>query len=219
MSGRRIAIAVAAVVAGLALAAGGRAAYAQEDEPAQMEGAGAAAGNDAADIVPGEIPDAADGPVPMTPRRSDVLVATPPQARQPPRLGDIHWIGNQAHCRFLREGQAENPEDPESWRYLLLIERFNDSQVTLERGYARIDGLVRELALQTRETGSGGEIRRYATLGEAPVSLTVKMTLLGRTRTVTRYSGEITLERDGLSTSGKFDGTCAPDAANLRDKS
>ncbi|MBZ0163554.1 MAG: hypothetical protein K8H74_12670 [Notoacmeibacter sp.] len=219
MSGRRIAIAVAVVMAGLALAAGGRAAYAQEDEPAQMEGAGAAAGDDAADSIPGEVPDAADAPVPMTPRRSDVLIATPPQAPQPPRLGDIHWIGSEAHCRFLREGQAENPEDPESWRYLLLIERFHDGQVTLERGYARIDGLVRELALLTREASGDGEIRRYETLGEAPVSLTVTMKLLGRTRAVTRYSGEITLERDGLSTSGKFDGTCAPDAANLRAKS
>lgn len=217
MSGRRIAIAAAVIVAGLAFSAGGPAAYAQEDEPAQMEGAAAA--DDTAEGVEDDAVDASDAPVPMTPRRSDVLVATPPPAPQPPRLGDIHWIGSEAHCRFLREGQAENPEDPESARYLLLIERFHDGQVTLERGYARIDGLVRELALLAREEAGDGEVRRYRTLGEAPVSLTVTMKLLGRTRAVTRYTGEITLERDGLSTSGKFDGTCAPDAANLRAKS
>ncbi len=215
----RIGMRAVLLAAGLMLAAGGRTACAQEDAPAQMEGSGETASEDSSPKNPAEALDPADAPVPMTPRRSDVIVATPPGNPQPPQLGDIHWIESAAHCRFLREGQLEDPEDPDSWRYLLLIERFYDNQVTIERAYARIDGLIRELALLNRVSKDDGELRTYTTLGENSVTVSVTMKLQARTKAQTRYGGNIVVERNGLSASAKFDGACAPDAANKRSKS
>ena len=202
--------------------------------PAQAQEEGAPA-------VPG------DSPVPATPDPSDVLITAPPIPVFAPDLGVIGFDVPEAHCRLLFKtppvaekpaaSEAEEGELPQAAPakvdekadtpapvavpippMLFFTERRYDSMVMIERGYARIDALLRELELVSREKAPGTDNRVYRTLGADPVTLTLSLRIAGMTRAETRIEGIAKAERAGAASEAALEGACRPDAANERAK-
>jgi hypothetical protein len=94
-----------------------------------------------------------------------------PARADAPVIGEVSWRRADAHCAFARIG-AEAPPDS----YLFVTELVSDDSISIERGYMRIDGLLRELQLVERSLGEGREVRHYRTFGEAPAEVRLTMT-------------------------------------------
>ena len=98
---------------------------------------------------------------------------------------------------------------------LFFTERRFDGFGTFERGYARVNGLLRELALVSRDKRPDGERRRYQTLEPVPVALELDFTVSGRTKILTLLDGSITVARgENSAPAVTVTGLCGPDAAN-----
>ena len=214
----------------VALLAHPLAGLAQEEDPSTLEGTEEATSEPAAPVE--EAP-AGDAPVAATPDPADVLVSTPPPQVFAPSIGRVGFDVPQAHCRFLFADAAEGPlpaepkpaqaaaEDglPADPGLMFFTERRYDSMVMIERGYARIDALLRELELVSRETKDKTETRVYRTLGGEPVTLTLTFTIAEMTKLNTLVDGKGLASRNGASSEEEFTGVCQPDAANERAKS
>lgn len=153
----------------------------------------------------------------------------PDPAGAPPSLTATGFDHPGAHCRFVavgdlaKDAKDDAPEkeltgektvlaDPST---LFFTERRFDGFGTFERGYARINGLLRELQLASRDKRPDGETRRYRTLETEPVTIDLDFTVSGRTKTLTLLDGSITLARgDNTAPAVMVTGLCGPDAAN-----
>lgn len=132
-----------------------------------------------------------------------------------PVPGNVFWHPDEAHCRFIRtDAEVAEPDKPETWRYLFVTELISDDIASAERGYMRLDGLLRELEFLSREQTDTGEVRLYRSFGELPVSVEVDMragegkkSKLGQTILVS-YSGTVTLERENSLRFVPFTGSC-----------
>ena len=153
----------------------------------------------------------------------------PDPAGAPPSLTAIGFDHPGAHCRFLAaggppEGASEGAADKELTSQktvhadpatLFFTERRFDGFGTFERGYARVNGLLRELALVSRDKRPDGERRRYQTLEPVPVALELDFTVSGRTKILTLLDGSITVARgENSAPAVTVTGLCGPDAAN-----
>ncbi|MCB1420751.1 MAG: hypothetical protein KDJ74_17790 [Notoacmeibacter sp.] len=209
---------------------------AQEEDASTLEGAEEAAPDNAG---PTQQAEPGDAPVPATPDPAEVLVTTPPPQIFAPALGRIGFEVPGAHCRFLftEADSAPEPDKPAEATpaadstnaetdglladpgLMFFTERRYDSMVMIERGYARIDALLRELELVSRETKDKTETRVYRTLGGEPVTLTLTFTIAEMTKLNTLVDGKALASRNGASSEEEFTGVCQPDAANERAKS
>lgn len=188
-----------------------------------------------------------DAPVPATPDPADVLITAPPIPVFAPELGVIGFDVPDAHCRLMFKvppvsetvdtSEAEEGELPQAAPakagdkaeapaaaavpvppLLFFTERRYDSMVMIERGYARIDALLRELELVSREKTPETDTRIYRTLGTDQVTLTLALRIAGMTKTETRIEGSAKAERAGAASEAELEGLCLPDAANERAK-
>lgn len=143
------------------------------------------------------------------------MLAILPHAHAALQIGDVFWHPAETHCRFVRNGEAEpDTGEPETWRYLFVTELVSDDIASTERGYMRLGGLLRELEFVSRTETEKGEVRRYRTFGEAPVSVEIDMqagegskSKLGQTILV-QYTGTLTLARDNSQRFVPFSGSC-----------
>ncbi len=132
-----------------------------------------------------------------------------------PSPGAVFWHPDQTHCRFVRTGDAlPDPEKPETWRYLMVTELVSDDITSVERGYMRLDGLLRELDFVERKQSKAGETRTYRTFGLNPIIARIEMqagdkekSKIGQTVLV-YYTGTITLIRGGSKLFVNFKGRC-----------
>lgn len=138
-----------------------------------------------------------------------------PQAQAALQIDELFWHPTETHCRFVRNGET-GPQSgkPETWRYLFVTEIVSDDIASAERGYIRLGGLLRELEFLSRTETKKGEVRRYRTFGEAPVSIEIDMragegkkSKLGQTILV-QYTGTLTLARDNSQRFVPFSGSC-----------
>lgn len=91
-------------------------------------------------------------------------------------VGAVFWHPDEAHCRFIRRGAVEpQAEKPESWRYIFVTELVSDDISSIERGYMRLGGLLRELEFLGRRETDSGEVRLYKTLGQPTTDVEVDM--------------------------------------------
>lgn len=58
---------------------------------------------------------------------------------------------------------------------VFVTERLFDGRAAIERGYMRLGGLLRELALRQKQTVENGEMRVYETFGGAPITVRLDM--------------------------------------------
>ena len=212
-------------------------AQAQAQSQAQVSGDPAPGTTKQAQNPPAASPGPAPGggdPVPdpvqddAGPAESPVLLAP---SGAPPTLTAIGFDHPGAHCRFLRAEGADSGDDagqskPEEQlttyktihadpATLFFTERWFDGFGTFERGYARINGLLRELVLIERAKRTDGERRRYETLEKAPVSVFLEFTVSERTRMLTLLDGSVRVSRGGKTGEAvAVAGLCGPDAAN-----
>lgn len=121
-----------------------------------------------------------------------------------PETGKVFWHPDEAHCRFNRTEVPEpDPDKPETWRFLFVSELVSDDLASAERGYMRLDGLLRELEFVSRRETDRGERRVYRTFGEGPITVDLDLAAgegekskLGQTILV-HYTGTLTVSRDG----------------------
>lgn len=160
----------------------------------------------------------------------------------PPTVSAIGFEHPGVHCRFLRDGPpdgketgdaaslpdedgvADQPPEKQLTSYktvyadpatLLFTERRFDGLGTFERGYARINGLLRELALVSRTSEGKSEERRYRTLEADPVLIDLSFSVTERQKVLTLVDGTMTLSRgEAKGSSIPVTGLCGPDAAN-----
>lgn len=125
-----------------------------------------------------------------------------------PVIGEIVWYQTGAYCTFQRAEQAFTYDDPETWRFLFITELVQEGGITVERGYMRLDGVLREMEFLGRDSTDYGEIRRYRTFGPLPVTVTIDMTSGESGPEDTPYFGKIVAERAGLETEVAFKGDC-----------
>lgn len=127
-----------------------------------------------------------------------------------PRVDDIVWYKTDAHCSFRRAGHKLDSEDPESWRFVLLISRTGgrDGRATIETGYMKIDGILRQLRFEARNEAEGGETRRYSTYGDEPARIEVEMKPGGKEAEPAGYEGTISVIRHDARTDVSFEGDC-----------
>ena len=105
------------------------------------------------------------------------LGALPAMAQPgPPTIGEMLWQKDEARCSFVR-ADAEAPEAAEGnvGRYVFVTELASDSRISIERGYMRIDGLLRELEFLDERSEAEGRIRRYRTFGDSPLSVALEL--------------------------------------------
>lgn len=132
-----------------------------------------------------------------------------------PEPGTVFWHPDEAHCRFNR---TETPEpdrgDPATWRFLFVSELVSDDLASAERGYLRLDGLLRELEFTSRRETDMGERRTYRTFGEEPVTIDLDLVAgkgeksrLGQTILV-HYTGTMTVSRGGSQRLVPLHGSC-----------
>ncbi len=138
-------------------------------------------------------------------------------------VGAVFWHPDETHCRFVRGGAAEpKPEKPDSWRYIFVTELVSDDISSVERGYMRLGGLLRELVfLGRRETGSG-EVRLYKTLGQPPTDVEVDMragesrkSKLGQT-VFFEYTGMVSVSIGHSRRLVPFTGSCGVEPEKLK---
>ncbi len=141
---------------------------------------------------------------------SSMFLLLPAHGEQPngPQIGDINWYLADSYCNFFRTGHTFEYDDPASWQFVFLTSLVSDSKITSERGYARINGVLRELELVERTLTDFGERRLYRTYGDAPVTLTVTMHTGEKGSEHTNYTGTINAQGPGGQTSVSFAGDC-----------
>ena len=144
-----------------------------------------------------------------------LLAATPVARAQAPVIGEIVWHRADAHCAFA---PADSAGAGESGPYIFVTELASDDQMAVERGYMRIDGLLRELALVERKEEEAAELRVYRTFGDMPVEVTIAMRP-GETRksaqgqvVLTRYAGTVTAAHGNSRRQVAFAGACGREA-------
>lgn len=126
------------------------------------------------------------------------------------RIDDIHWPYIDSYCTFLKEGQKFVFDDLETWRFVAFS---NFPQVAeadpLERIFMRLDGGLRELALEKLTPGEGAtETRLYKSHDTLPYAATLVITAGEKGYESTPYSGTITVTRGDQEASTGFSGDC-----------
>lgn len=137
-------------------------------------------------------------------------IATPAFSNGPtaPQIGEIQWYQADSYCSFFRKGHNFSHDKPESWRFVFMTNLVSDTRVSVERGYARIDNVLRELELLSRESSDEGEKRIYRTFGDNPVTLTIRMKAGEKGSEHTNYSGTIAAKGKGGISVVAFAGDC-----------
>ncbi len=128
--------------------------------------------------------------------------------KKAPVVGEIQWHLADSYCNFFRAGHTFDYNKPESWRFVFMTSLVSDSKVSVERGYARIDGLLRELELVSRDKTDTGEKRVYRTFGDQPVTLTIAMKEGDSGTEHTNYKGTISAKGPGGISVLAFTGDC-----------
>lgn len=134
--------------------------------------------------------------------------ATASATENGPVIGEIEWHRVDSYCNFFKSGHVFDFDKPESWRFLFLTFFTSDNRIAVERGYANINGLLRELELAERTETENGERRIYRTFGDAPVTLTIDMRAGKGGSEHTSYTGTIVASDIEGSTSVDFTGDC-----------
>lgn len=144
-----------------------------------------------------------------------LLAGTRTAPAMAPSIGEVFWNPSQAYCAFRRDGsRAPVGDDPASWRFVFVTELVSDDLASVERGYMRLDGLLRELEFIGRRDGERGEQRTYRTLGDRPVEVQINMIAgesrkseLGQTVLV-NYSGTVSVAFGHSRRQIPFTGRC-----------
>jgi hypothetical protein len=143
-----------------------------------------------------------------------------------PAVGEVFWQPADAHCAFRRAGSmAPSGGDPATWRYIFVTELVSDDLASVERGYMRLDGLLRELEFIGRRDAGERELRTYRTFGEDPVEIRITMQAgdsrkseLGQTVLV-HFDGTVAVVRGTSERQLPFVGTCGVEPAAGEDRS
>lgn len=101
------------------------------------------------------------------------FAAVSPARAEAPVVGDLAWEPGAAYCVFTRAGDAEAAA--ESAPVVFVTELVSDDLTSVERGYMRIDGLLRELQLLDRNVSNQAESRNYRTYGSDPVEIALTL--------------------------------------------
>lgn len=149
------------------------------------------------------------------------IVTTGPAAAAPV-VGEVFWDPDRAHCRFVRAGAGEpDRAKADTWRYLFVTELVRDDIAAAERGYMRLDGLMRELAFVDRREVADGEVRTYQTLGAEALSVELEMragesrkSKLGQT-VFFEYRGTLTVSGSHAKRLVRFTGNCGIEPERL----
>lgn len=147
-----------------------------------------------------------------------LLAAQTPAFAVAPDLGEVFWQPDDAHCAFQRAGKsAPAKDDPSTWRFVFVTELVSDHIASVERGYARLDGLLRELQIVIRAKTDNGEWRVYRTFGNDPITIEIDMlagesrkSKLGQTVWV-NYTGTMSVSRGTARSQIAFEGACGAD--------
>lgn len=125
-------------------------------------------------------------------------------------IDDIHWPYIDSYCTFLKEGQQFVFDDPETWRFVAFTNFPDVAEADpLERIFMRINGGLRELALEKLTPGEGGaETRLYKSHDTLPYAVTFEIAAGERGYESTPYDGTITVRRGEQETSVGFSGDC-----------
>ncbi len=141
-----------------------------------------------------------------------LFAALPAKAEaSPPRIDDIGWHRTSAYCTFSRAKAEIKKNDPESWRFVLLVDRTSeDGRASIETAYMKIDGILRELRFDGVMTGEQSESRRYMTYGDDPVRVEVELKPGKRKKgaKLFNYTGTIKAIRSNTETVLEFKGDC-----------
>jgi len=135
---------------------------------------------------------------------------------EPPVIGTLRLVAPLAHCAFFAAGGEQ--EDPAE--AIFATELVSDDLAAAERGYMRIDGLLRELVLEERKETEKGEERRYRTQGDDMVTVAITMIRGGSRKSaigqvvLVLYDGTITASRDGAEQQVAFSGRCGIEPAS-----
>lgn len=141
-----------------------------------------------------------------------LYAALPARAQaSPPRIDEIGWHKTSAYCTFSRAKTEIKKNDPDSWRFVLLVNRTSeDGRASIETAYMKIDGILRELRFDGLTTTDQSEFRRYTTYGDNPVRIEVELKPGKRKKgaRLFNYSGTIKAIRSNAETELEFKGDC-----------
>ncbi len=135
------------------------------------------------------------------------VILSPARAKSP-TIDEIQWWRINSYCTFMRNGQEFVFEDPDTWRFVFFTDRPERGLDLMGRAFMRIDGQLRELALQSVTANGGSWQRRYHTHDDVPYVIEVAAAPVNKGQEHTSYTGAITVSRDGMTSSVDFAGDC-----------
>ena len=199
----------------------------------------------AIDMPPIGLPDPDEAQKALPAGQKITLKAAPVEA---PEIGEISWVPASLYCGFVEaelpeqlelaalddgavaidampeasddsETAAKAVEDQSPEAFVFVTERHYDGRAAVERGYMRLGGLMRELALKDVKEAEGGETRQYQTFGGAPVEVRIDMQRImtdadKRLKAWHKpprllYRGAITVSRGEATRQAGFVGSCS----------
>lgn len=145
-----------------------------------------------------------------------------PARAEAPLIGNLAWEPGAAYCVFARAGETDS--EPAAGA-LFVTELVSDDLTSVERGYMRIDGLLRELQLLDRKVADQVESRNYRTFGGDPVEIGLTLSQGASDKSqqgqvvFVRYTGMLTAARGTSLRQVAVTGSCgeAPPASPATD--
>lgn len=137
-----------------------------------------------------------------------LMTAAVSQAQEGPQIGDIQWPYISSYCTFMRDGHVFDYNNPDSWVFVFFSELPGEGLDRMNRSFMRIDGQLRELALDSIEAEGAAERRIFHTLGQAPYTVAVVTRPGDAGYEHTDYAGTITVSRGAGSSSVAIKGDC-----------
>jgi hypothetical protein len=129
-------------------------------------------------------------------------------AQTPPRIDEVIWPWIDSYCTFMKADHTFVFDDLRSWRFVFFTafpEKGND---IMKRGFMRIDGQLRELALESVSKVNGSERRRYHSHDDPPYLIEVASEAGKPGYEAVGYLGRITVSREDATSSVMFKGDC-----------
>lgn len=129
-------------------------------------------------------------------------------AQTPPKIEEIRWPWIDSYCTFMKADHTFVFDDLKSWRFVFFSPFSEKGNDIMQRGFMRIDGQLRELALKSVTKIDASEQRRYHSHDDPPYLIEVVSEAGKPTYEAVGYSGRITVSRQGATSSVMFKGDC-----------